>query len=34
MLEAMRHLENNSCLTFVERTNEKDYIFFEKGWCG
>lgn len=34
MLKAMRHWENNSCLTFVERTKERDYIFFQKGACG
>ncbi|XP_028397706.1 dorsal-ventral patterning tolloid-like protein 1 [Dendronephthya gigantea] len=34
MLKAMRHWENKSCLTFVEHTTEKDYIFIEKGHCG
>ena len=34
MLEAMRHWENNSCLTFVEHTTERDYIYFQKGSCG
>ena len=26
--QAMRHWENYTCITFVERTNEKDYIIF------
>lgn len=34
ILGAMRHWENNSCLTFVEHTNEIDYIFFHQGSCG
>lgn len=34
ILQAMRHWENTTCLTFIERTTEKDYIYFHKGRCG
>ena len=30
----MRHWENSTCLSFIERTTEKDYIYFHKGRCG
>lgn len=34
LLQAMRHWENSTCLSFIERTTEKDYIYFHKGRCG
>jgi len=34
IIQAMRHWENMTCLSFVERTTEKDYIYFHKGRCG
>ncbi|XP_067041555.1 tolloid-like protein 1 [Acropora muricata] len=34
IIHAMRHWENLTCLSFVERTTEKDYVFFHKGRCG
>ncbi|KAJ7379470.1 Bone morphogenetic protein 1 [Desmophyllum pertusum] len=34
IIQAMRHWENSTCLSFVERSTEKDYIFFHKGRCG
>ncbi|PFX27229.1 Bone morphogenetic protein 1-like, partial [Stylophora pistillata] len=34
ILQAMRHWENATCLTFIERTTEKDFIYFHKGRCG
>ncbi|XP_020628103.1 tolloid-like protein 1 [Orbicella faveolata] len=34
IIQAMRHWENFTCLSFVERTIEKDYIYFHKGRCG
>lgn len=34
LIQAMRHWENFTCLSFIERTTEKDYVFFHKGRCG
>lgn len=34
IIQAMHHWENLTCLSFVHRTTEKDYIFFHKGRCG
>lgn len=32
--KAMRHWEDKTCLSFIDRTTETDYIFFHKGRCG
>ncbi|GIX93096.1 hypothetical protein CDAR_57791 [Caerostris darwini] len=29
--EAMQHIQDNTCITFVERTNEKHYVQMKKG---
>lgn len=34
IIQAMRHWENLTCLSFIERKTEQDYIFFHKGRCG
>jgi len=34
IIQAMRHWENSTCLSLIERTTEKDFIFFHKGRCG
>ncbi|XP_048589480.1 tolloid-like protein 1 isoform X2 [Nematostella vectensis] len=34
ILQAMRHWENFTCLSFIEHTEEEDFIYFHKGRCG
>ena len=34
ILQAMGHWEKLTCIRFVNRTTEKDYIEFEPGPCG
>lgn len=33
-VSAMRHWENYTCITFVERTTEPDFIVFTQRPCG
>lgn len=35
IVQAMRHWEKNTCLSFIERNaDEVDFIYFHTGQCG
>ena len=34
ILQAMSHWEKNTCIRFINQTDEKDYIIFNPGPCG